>query len=200
MTLARTYLEGLTVTVTINGQIVGQLPSVVLAPPGLDKQVVFNDGGVLGTEAGFEYDKATNKLSVPGDAVVSGVVSAGKYLVTSSCDTTQLTADVNNYQPSNFGYHRSLIWDLSSNASRNITGIVPEYSTSAVSGGGFTQYVGRLLVLRNVGSNNIVLVHQSGSSSANNRFSFHGATNFTLAPGKSVWLHHSGVWTNVMSN
>lgn len=35
------------------------------SPGGANKQVQFNDGGVLGAEAGFEYDKTTNTLSVP---------------------------------------------------------------------------------------------------------------------------------------
>lgn len=35
-----------------------------LGAPGADTQVIFNDGGVLGAEAGFEYDKVGNELSV----------------------------------------------------------------------------------------------------------------------------------------
>lgn len=32
---------------------------------GSDKQIQYNDGGVIGAEAGFEYDKTNNRLAVP---------------------------------------------------------------------------------------------------------------------------------------
>lgn len=40
------------------------IPSSDVVAPGSNKQVIFNDGGVLGTEAGFEYDKATDTLTL----------------------------------------------------------------------------------------------------------------------------------------
>jgi hypothetical protein len=42
-----------------------ELATITAAPAGADKQVQYNDGGVAGAEAGFEYDKTTNTLSVP---------------------------------------------------------------------------------------------------------------------------------------
>ena len=51
----------------------------VTEPAGSNKEVQFNDGGVLGAEAGFEYDKATNTLAVEnaslsGNIAVDGTV------------------------------------------------------------------------------------------------------------------------------
>lgn len=38
---------------------------------GADKQVQFNDGGVMGAAAGFEFDKTLLRLSLPGDLQVT---------------------------------------------------------------------------------------------------------------------------------
>src|SRR5262245_57609358 len=42
---------------------------------GTDQQVQFNDGSQFGTDAGFTYDKATDKLSVPSVIAVGAAPS-----------------------------------------------------------------------------------------------------------------------------
>jgi len=55
----------------IESIIANQLMKFLFAPPapggvGANKQVIFNDGGVLAGDAGLTYDKATDKLSIVG--------------------------------------------------------------------------------------------------------------------------------------
>lgn len=85
---------------------------------------------------------------------------------------TQLSADVNNYDPGDFGALR-----MSSNASRTITGI--DRGASA-----------RLLTILNVGSQNIVIAHQSLSSDAENRIITATAANVTLGANDSITLYY----------
>lgn len=57
---------------------------------GSDKQVQYNDGGVLGAEAGFEYDKTTNTLSVPK-------INESKGSDIASATTTDIGAATGNF-------------------------------------------------------------------------------------------------------
>lgn len=87
---------------------------------------------------------------------------------------TQITANQNNYSPT--GFATASVMRLSSDASRNITGL-------AVTGS-FTD--GRFLMLHNIGSFNIVLTTEDANSTAANRFLFDG--NITLTPEQSITL------------
>ena len=50
---------------------------LVFGTIGSDKEVLFNDGGVTGSEAGFEYDKVTNSLTIAGGVTsTTGVINA----------------------------------------------------------------------------------------------------------------------------
>lgn len=77
----------------------------------------------------------------------------------------QITANQNNYV---IGDYDVLL--LSTDASRNITGFA----------GGVK---GRIVTFYNVGSQNIVLVHESALSLAANRFTLYGAANKTFTNG-----------------
>lgn len=57
---------------------------------GSDKQVQYNDGGVMGAEAGFEYDKTVNTLSVPK-------VNESKGTDIASATTTDIGAATGNF-------------------------------------------------------------------------------------------------------
>jgi len=83
-----------------------------------------------------------------------------------------LVADVNNYSPSN-----ASLWRLSSDAARDITGILSSY-----------KIVGRTLTIINVGSNNIILKNESGSSSTFNRIITGTGSDITLLPNNSINL------------
>jgi hypothetical protein len=85
---------------------------------------------------------------------------------------TQITTNVNNYAPSN-----ASVWRLSSDASREISGLASTYVM-----------VGRILTIINVGSNNIVIKNQgAGSNDANKIITGTGA-DITLAANKSAEL------------
>lgn len=91
---------------------------------------------------------------------------------------TQITASQNNYNPTDLATASTL--RLSSDASRNITGLQ----------GGAS---GRILVLHNVGANNIVLVDESVSSDAANRFALPG--NITFGADEVVVIHYDATST-----
>lgn len=63
---------------------------------GSDKQIQFNDGGALGAEAGFEYDKTTDTLTVP-KATLSGLLNLAKGSNIASASTTDIAAATANY-------------------------------------------------------------------------------------------------------
>lgn len=79
----------------------------------------------------------------------------------------QITADQNNYNPGGSSY----VQRWSTDASRNVTGMV--FTTTQVSG--------QQHEIWNVGSFNIVLVHESASSTAANRFTTTTGANLTIA-------------------
>jgi len=97
----------------------------------------------------------------------------GTFAVAGDISPTQLTGDVNNYDPT--GLSTASVLRLSSDASRTITGLA----------GGSD---GRLLWLHNTGAENIVLADASGSSTEANRFALTGDT--TLTPDTAVLVQY----------
>jgi hypothetical protein len=85
----------------------------------------------------------------------------------------QLTVNQNDYAPTGFSAASAV--RLSTNASRNITGLA----------GGSD---GRIIILHNVGSFNVVLTNQDSASTAANRFQFGG--DLSLLPDYSVTLRY----------
>lgn len=139
-------------------------------PAGSSGQVQYHNGsGGLAAEAGFEYDAAGNQLTVPGLTVTEGI------LFTGVISPTSLASSQNNYAPTGFATASTI--RLTSSTSVNITGLA----------GGTN---GRFIILHNIGSNNIVLVNSSGSSTAANQFLFNG--NITLGANQSVTLRYDG--------
>lgn len=88
---------------------------------------------------------------------------------------SQITSNQNDYNPTGLATASTL--RLNSDASRNITGL---------QGGA----AGRLLLLHNVGSTDIVLKDESGSSSAANRFAL--TADLTLSADHSCLLQYDG--------
>jgi len=98
---------------------------------------------------------------------------------------SQITANQNNYDPT--GLSAASVLRLSTDASRDITGLA----------GGAD---GRLIIIHNVGSFNIVLKDESASSSAGNRFAL--SADVTLAPDNVAALQYdstSSRWRAVSS-
>ena len=67
--------------------ITDQMMRMVYAPPapggaGADKQVIFNDGGVLAGDTKFLWDKTANRLDVDGPVVITGALDAAGLNVT----------------------------------------------------------------------------------------------------------------------
>jgi len=95
---------------------------------------------------------------------------------------TQLTANVNDYQ---LGI--AIVERLTSDASRNITGFIAPLTEN-------------IRVIMNVGSQNIVVKHQSSSSLAPNRVISLSAADITLAPNDSIILWYditTGRWREI---
>lgn len=115
-------------------------------------------------------------LDSSGNLTISGAITIGATLHAIPDSPTQLIADQNNYQA---GTGRSMFYRLSSDASRSITGFNPA---------GGTNQDGELHYFINVGSNNIVLVNESASSTAGNRFLNVTGADITLATNEMAML------------
>lgn len=113
-----------------------------------------------------EANRFAGPLTAAGGLEVSGAMS-----LTGVITPAQITADQNDYNPA--GFATANVLRLSTDAARNITGLASD------TGGG-------QLLLLNVGSFNLVLTAESGSSAAANRFAPGG--NALIAPGHGCWL------------
>lgn len=113
---------------------------------------------------------AAANLSAFDPAAIDGT---GTFALSGDISPSQLTANQNDYNPT--GLSAAAVLRLSSDASRDITGLQ----------GGAD---GRILVLANVGSNNIVLKDESGSSSAGNRFAL--TADITLSADSMVIIQY----------
>ena len=117
-------------------------------------------------------------MSVNGAFTLNaGLVVAGNHIATGILSPAQITANQNDYNPA--GLSTSRILRLATDASRNITGLTALNN-------------GQWMMIRNGGAFNIVLVHESASSSAANRFSCPGAGDFTLNTCDCVELFYDG--------
>jgi hypothetical protein len=98
--------------------------------------------------------------------------------VRDSIAPAQITASQNNYNPGRSAYRL----DLSTNASRNVTGLV--FTTPQIDGEKHVVY--------NAGSNDIVLKNQDAGSTAANRFKNSTGADITLTAGQAADLEYIG--------
>lgn len=128
----------------------------------------------LGSTYGFKISSNTTTSVTNNADKVKAYVN--KVLLsragTNNTSPATLSGNVNNYNPGGLSYYQR--WD--SDASRNVTGL---------SFSGF-QVDGETHLITNIGLNDIVLKHQSGSSTAANRFYNSTGTDITLAPKQSA--------------
>ena len=110
-------------------------------------------------------------ISANGMSLVGG--SAGTFTLSGDISPSQITANQNDYNPTGLSTASTL--RLSSDASRDVTGLQ----------GGAD---GRILVLLNVGAQNIVLKDESGSSTAAYRFAL--SADITVAADQAVILQY----------
>lgn len=114
--------------------------------------------------------------SAGGDLSVVGTFEAKQAIkLTGIISPSQITANQNDYAPT--GFSTATLLRLNTDASRNVTGLA----------GGATGRVVKLLI---IGSFPLVLVNESGSSTAANRFTI--GFDLTLYPGQAVELTYDG--------
>lgn len=154
--------DGLTITFTTNSVPRVSVSSNDIKILGTGGQVIFNNGGSGLAQA------AANVVGFTNASTAGGTFAA---VATSP---SQITADQNNYNPGGSSYFQR--W--STDASRQITGM----TFTA------TQVAGQSHQIWNVGAQDIVLVHESASSTAANRFVNSSAANYTLTPGQGAQL------------
>lgn len=117
----------------------------------------------------------------PGQWLVYGAgnTSKGATFAFPPKTPSQITSDQNNYNPLGGASETSPKYlRLSTDASRSITGLVFTVATQG----------GQEHVIINVGTNDLVLVHESASSTAANRFTNSTAADITLTAGQSATL------------
>lgn len=142
-------------------------------PGGSNTQLQYNNSGAFGGVSGATSNGTTVTLASP---IVTGTGEyQGRIKFTGVISPTQLTADVNDYNPTGLATAGSI--RLTSDATRTITGL-----TAGADGDFVTVF--------NVGSNNIVLSAENASSSAANRFALAG--DITLQTNQSVRLSYDG--------
>lgn len=115
-----------------------------------------------------------SSLTVNSSLTANAGLAIGGTFQLSVASPSQITSNQNNYNPSTASY-----WRLSSNASRDITGINASNE--------------RLLIITNVGSQNIVFKHQSTSSTAGNRFLFSTGADITLVGNQTLTILYDRV-------
>jgi hypothetical protein len=89
----------------------------------------------------------------------------------------QITAAAGDYSPG--GLDQAVVLRLSSDASRNISGIQAPVSPD-----------GTFLLLLNVGAQDIVLTHADSNSHYANRFDNPGDASVTLQSGDRIWIFY----------
>ena len=126
------------------------------------------------------YGGSTARAWLAGDSVdlrwhsvAAAALFSEDVALTGIVSPAQITANQNDYAPT--GLAAAAIMRISTDASRNITGL----------GNGAA---GKVLVVHNVGAFNAVLVDESASSTAANRFALRA--NFTIPPDGSVLLQY----------
>lgn len=130
----------------------------------------------LAAELGFDTTKKEPHI---GDAVTAGGVRLAKKNIREIMIAAQITADTNDYNPSGMKHAATLV--ISTDAARDITGLVPSTVTDSTDG--------REITIYNGGSFNARLVDQSASSAAANRFDF-GGQDLMLSPKRSATIRY----------
>lgn len=140
--------------------------------------VTFNFIDAKGDIAVGSADNTIDNLAVGSDGQFLTADSSqtlglkwGNLTISNDISPAQITSNQNDYNPA--GLSTASVLRLNSDAARDITGLA----------GGAD---GRVLLIFNVGSFNIVLKDESASSTAANRFALNG--DITLQPDNSVGL------------
>ena len=135
------------------------------------------DGTIVGsTSQAQDFGSNGIKADVIAESTSgSGVTLSNAFSLSGDLTPPQITANQNDYNPTNLD--TASVLRLDTDASRNITGIVPPSPDD-----------GRILVIHNIGSNNLSLVDDFFLSAAANRFALSG--NIVLEPDDAVTLQY----------
>lgn len=131
---------------------------------------------------GFGFGVSTDAYVRRGGAasvvMIEGGSSVGGTMRFASLTPSQITSNQNNYNPGGRSYFQR--W--STDASRNVTGLV--FASAGLDGEEHEIW--------NVGSQNIVLVNESASSTAANRFTNTTGADITLAANQMAKVTYDG--------
>lgn len=133
--------------------------------------IIWSSSATLGTVNETSLQRAADRVIRLGGTTSNSTVTTGGTLCSIPLTPSQITSNQDNYAPGVARFYR-----LSSDASRNITGLVAGVS-------------GQECEFWNVGSFDIVIVHQATSTAAN-QFLCDGSTDITLEPGKIAILRY----------
>lgn len=128
-------------------------------------------------EIGFD---TTKKELFIGDGTTLAGMRQQKKNTREGLAPAQITANTNDYNPT--GLKHAAVLELTTDVSRNLTGLVPTTVVDTTDG--------RAIVLYNNGSANLVVQDQNASSAAANRFDLGGA-DITLSPKQSIALRYN---------
>jgi hypothetical protein len=160
-------------TLRLNKATAADRAGSIIQKAGLD---LFQAGSFEDDDFSIRYLLATTWTKALGvDPTTGGFSLYSQLLFGNIITPLQFTATVNNFAPE--GIAQANVLRLSSNGSRALTGIA----------GGVD---GRVLAVMNVGSNDIDLENEGGTSTAANRFKLTG--NITISPDSSVLLMYDG--------
>ncbi|KKM10168.1 hypothetical protein LCGC14_1722110 [marine sediment metagenome] len=135
-----------------------------------------SDGTVYGPLVGYTDAEAITAVEGEDTLLLAGNVGVAKsFSLSGDISPAQLTANTNNWDPAGLA-DASRIRTFT-DASRDLTGIVPKSPDD-----------GRVLIVVNIGSNDLVLKDEGAGSSAANRFGISG--DITLAGGDAVTLQY----------
>ena len=151
------------------GDITAQLKTTAGGSTATDKLDVSIDSGGINLSTGGKADALV--MSHAGRATFGASLALANEIA-----PAQLTANQNDYNPTGFSDATHVL--LTSDASRDVTGFANPAN-------------GRLLWVYNNGAQNIVLRHQSASSTATNRIIGRGGADTTLTPNTGAQLYYS---------
>ena len=115
-------------------------------------------------------DDETSGTLTAGGFTTTKTTSTGAFIV-GSLSPPVITSNQNDYTPT--GLSDTALLQLRTDTSRTVTGL----------GGGIA---GRVMYIKNTGNQNLVLSHNSGSSSAGFRFAFASSAAITLPSGAAL--------------
>ncbi len=137
------------------------------------------DGGmIVGDGANFVLEtgatlRTSMGLGTANDVAFAGLTASAQFALSGDISPSEITANQNDYAPT--GHATASTFRVTSDAERTITGL----------DGGSD---GRIVILHNIGSNNIILADESASSTAAMRFSM--AADLTIGADKMTLLQY----------